>query len=91
MRRLKIKETIARAAMMLLMLLTTASAWAFKTETPVTYTVSYISYNHQITIGGGTNTSWTASSIGVDYYATIIELNNNLEIVRIHQDYDVAQ
>ena len=68
MRRLKIKETIARAAMMLLMLLTTASAWAFKTETPVTYTVSYISYNHQITIGGGTNTSWTASSIGVDYY-----------------------
>ena len=53
---------------MLLMLLTTASAWAFKTETPVTYTVSYISYNHQITIGGGTNTSWTASSIGVDYY-----------------------
>ena len=31
------------------------------------------------------------TSIGFDYYATIIELNNNLEIVRIHQDYDVAQ
>jgi hypothetical protein len=31
------------------------------------------------------------TSIGFDYYSTIIELNENLEIVRIHQDYDVAQ
>ena len=31
------------------------------------------------------------NSIGFDYYATIIELNENLEIVRIHQDFDVAQ
>ena len=31
------------------------------------------------------------TSIGFDYYATIIELNENLEIVRIHQDFDVAQ
>ncbi len=31
------------------------------------------------------------NSIGFDYYATIIELNDNLEIVRIHQDFDVAQ
>ena len=31
------------------------------------------------------------TSIGFDYYATLIELNGNLEIVRIHQDYDVAQ
>ena len=31
------------------------------------------------------------NSIGFDFYATIIELNDNLEIVRIHQDFDVAQ
>ena len=31
------------------------------------------------------------TSIGFDFYATIIELNGNLEIVRIHQDFDVAQ
>ena len=31
------------------------------------------------------------TSIGFDYYATIIELNDNLEIIRIHQDFDVAQ
>ena len=31
------------------------------------------------------------NSNGFDYYATIIELNSNLEIVRIHQDFDVAQ
>ena len=31
------------------------------------------------------------TSIGFDYYATLIELNDALEIVRIHQDFDVAQ
>ncbi len=31
------------------------------------------------------------TSIGFDFYATIIELNDKMEIVRIHQDYDVAQ
>ena len=31
------------------------------------------------------------TSIGFDFYATIIELNENMEIVRIHQDFDVAQ
>lgn len=31
------------------------------------------------------------TSIGFDYYATLIELNDRMEIVRIHQDYDVAQ
>ena len=31
------------------------------------------------------------TSIGFDFYATIIELNDDMEIVRIHQDYDVAQ
>ena len=31
------------------------------------------------------------TSIGFDFYATTIELNQNLEIVRIHQDFDVAQ
>jgi len=31
------------------------------------------------------------NSIGFDFYATIIELNDNMEIVRIHQDFDVAQ
>ena len=31
------------------------------------------------------------TSIGFDFYATVIELNENLEIVRIHQDFDVAQ
>ena len=31
------------------------------------------------------------TSIGFDFYATIIELNDAMEIVRIHQDYDVAQ
>lgn len=31
------------------------------------------------------------TSIGFDFYATVIELNSDLEIVRIHQDYDVAQ
>ena len=31
------------------------------------------------------------NSIGFDYYATLIELNHALEIVRIHQDFDVAQ
>ena len=30
-------------------------------------------------------------SIGFDFYATTIELNQNLEIVRIHQEFDVAQ
>ena len=31
------------------------------------------------------------SSIGFDFYATRVTLNENLEIVKIHQDYDVAQ
>lgn len=31
------------------------------------------------------------TSIGFDYYATLIELNHALEIIRIHQDFDVAQ
>ena len=31
------------------------------------------------------------TSIGFDYYATIITLNENMEIEVIHQDYDVAQ
>ena len=31
------------------------------------------------------------SSIGFDYYATIITLNENMEIEVIHQDFDVAQ
>ena len=31
------------------------------------------------------------NSIGFHYYSTIIELNEQLEIVRIHQDFDVAQ
>ena len=31
------------------------------------------------------------TSIGFDFYATVIELNDDMEIVRIHQDYDVAQ
>jgi outer membrane lipoprotein-sorting protein len=31
------------------------------------------------------------NSIGFNFYATIIELNENMEIVRIHQDFDVAQ
>ena len=31
------------------------------------------------------------TSIGFDFYATIIELNEDMEIIRIHQDYDVAQ
>ena len=31
------------------------------------------------------------NSIGFHYYATTITLNENLEIVKIHQDFDVAQ
>ncbi len=31
------------------------------------------------------------SSIGFDFYATVITLNENMEIEVIHQDYDVAQ
>ena len=31
------------------------------------------------------------TSNGFDFYATIIELNDEMEIVRIHQDFDVAQ
>lgn len=31
------------------------------------------------------------TSIGFDFYATIILVNENLEIARIHQDFDVAQ
>ena len=31
------------------------------------------------------------NSIGFDYYATIITLNENMEIEVIHQDFDVAQ
>ena len=31
------------------------------------------------------------TSIGFDFYATIITLNDNMEIAVIHQDYDVAQ
>ena len=32
-----------------------------------------------------------ANSIGFDFYATIITLNENMEIEVIHQDFDVAQ
>ncbi|MBQ4437099.1 MAG: hypothetical protein IJJ80_01140 [Clostridia bacterium] len=32
-----------------------------------------------------------AGSIGFDFYATVITLNENMEIEVIHQDYDVAQ
>lgn len=31
------------------------------------------------------------NSNGLDFYATVITLNNQLEIERIHQDFDVAQ
>ena len=31
------------------------------------------------------------SSIGFHYYATTVTLNENMEIVKIHQDFDVAQ
>ena len=31
------------------------------------------------------------TSIGFNFYSTLIELNENMEIVRIHQNYDVAQ
>ncbi len=31
------------------------------------------------------------TSIGFDFYSTVIEINAKLEIVRIHQDYDPAQ
>ena len=31
------------------------------------------------------------TSIGFDYYATTVTLSRELEIVKIHQDYDVAQ
>ena len=31
------------------------------------------------------------TSIGFDFYATIITLNENMEIEVIHQDFDVAQ
>ena len=31
------------------------------------------------------------NSIGFHYYATTVTLNDNLEIVKIHQDFDVAQ
>ena len=31
------------------------------------------------------------TSIGFHYYATTVTLNENLEIVKIHQDFDVAQ
>ena len=31
------------------------------------------------------------TSIGFDFYATTVTLNEKLEIVKIHQDYDVAQ
>ena len=31
------------------------------------------------------------TSIGFDFYATTVTLNENLEIVKIHQDFDVAQ
>ena len=31
------------------------------------------------------------TSIGFDFYSTVINLNSNLEIERIHQNYDVAQ
>ena len=31
------------------------------------------------------------TSIGFDYYATTVTLNRDMEIVKIHQDFDVAQ
>ena len=31
------------------------------------------------------------TGIGFDFYATVITLNENMEIEVIHQDYDVAQ
>ena len=31
------------------------------------------------------------TSNGFDFYATTVTLNENLEIVKIHQDFDVAQ
>lgn len=33
----------------------------------------------------------TATSIGFHFYSTLVTLNGNLEIVKIHQDYDVMQ
>ena len=35
-------------------------------------------------------TNMETNSIGFDFYSTLITLNENLEIVRIHQDYDVS-
>jgi hypothetical protein len=31
------------------------------------------------------------NSIGFDFYATTVTLNEKLEIVKIHQNFDVAQ
>ena len=54
--------------MTLALIMTCATAWAFKTETPVTYTVSYS--NNTITIKNGSTTVsyWTATTLGTSRY-----------------------
>ena len=66
-----IGRLFSRAATLVLMLLTTATAWAFKTEAPVTYTVSRSDNTISIKNGSTTTASWTASeTIGINtvYY-----------------------
>ena len=74
---------------LVVMLFTTASAWAIKTETPVTYTVSYSSYNHQITIGGGTNTSWAAKTVGSAHYWGAADSHNLSNSMSVKTNTDV--
>ena len=63
-----LKHILTRATMTLALIMTCATAWAFKTETPVTYTVSYS--NNTITIKNGSTTvsSWTATTLGTSHY-----------------------
>ena len=68
-----------RAAMMLaLMVLTTMTAWAFKTEAPVTYTVSCNISDNTITIMNGSTTtaSWTATTSGVERHWVTNDIHN---------------
>ncbi len=83
-----------RSIVFLLALLTSATTWAFKTETPVSYTVSRSNNNSTIYIKSGTTeiTHWTASTtIGSSlYYWTAGDSHNLANGMSVMPSKDVA-
>jgi len=71
-------------------MLTATTAWAFKTETAVTYTVSYSNSTITIRNGSTTTASWTAKSSGVAHYWKANDSHNLSSGMTVKPSADVS-